>query len=70
MTELPRYLSPQELASLFNVPVATVYRWRHSGGGPPGARIGRHLRYRLDAVIAWAETQEGQVRLPSERSGL
>ncbi len=43
-------LSPLELAEYLDVPVATLYGWRYHGGGPPGFKVGRHLRYRLGDV--------------------
>lgn len=38
------------------MPVGTLYGWRHRGEGPPGYRVGRHVRYRRSAVDAWLET--------------
>jgi excisionase family DNA binding protein len=46
-----------ELAELLGVPVGTLYGWRHRGEGPPGYRIGRHVRYRRATVEAWIESQ-------------
>jgi excisionase family DNA binding protein len=53
----PVLLSPEELAGLLGVPVATIYRWRSHGEGPHGFRIGRHVRYRLDDVDQWLESR-------------
>lgn len=39
------------------VPVATLYGWRHRGEGPPGYRVGRHVRYRRAEVEKWLTTQ-------------
>lgn len=44
--------TPSDVA-LLGVPVATLYQWRRRGVGPPGRRVGRHLRYDPDAVQAW-----------------
>lgn len=30
------WYSPEELADMLGVPVATVYQWRHKGTGPAG----------------------------------
>jgi excisionase family DNA binding protein len=46
-------LSTQNLAAYLQVPVKTVYRWRSCGEGPPGIRVGRHIRYRVEDVEAW-----------------
>jgi len=48
-------LSPAELADYLNVPIATVYRWRSRGDGPPGIRVGRHVRYRREAIERWLD---------------
>ncbi|MGP3771836.1 helix-turn-helix domain-containing protein [Streptomyces sp. SDT5-1] len=40
-----RYLTPDDIAEIFGVPLETVYQWRKKRTGPPGFRIGKHLRY-------------------------
>ncbi len=52
-----RLLSVQELATYLGLPVATLYAWRYRGEGPPGFRVGRHVRYRWSDVITWIEQQ-------------
>lgn len=52
-----RLLTAQELADYLEVPVKTLYEWRHRGDGPPGFRVGRHLRYRWGDVAAWIRDQ-------------
>jgi len=52
-----RYLTPEDLAALLTVPIATVYRWRQHRIGPPGFRVGRHVRYDPAAVRAWIDQQ-------------
>lgn len=47
------FLSTKELAEYLRLPVATIHAWRHWKKGPPAARIGRHLRFRLADVEAW-----------------
>ncbi|MDF9807000.1 helix-turn-helix domain-containing protein [Streptomyces anulatus] len=48
-----RYLTPEDIAALLTVPLETVYAWRKKRTGPPGFRIGKHLRYDPTAVHAW-----------------
>ncbi|MFD4143798.1 helix-turn-helix domain-containing protein [Streptomyces sp. NPDC058572] len=48
-----RYLTPADIAELFDVPLETVYVWRKKRTGPPGFRVGKHLRYDPAAVHAW-----------------
>lgn len=57
-TGLPdRYLTPQDIAALFAVPIETVYAWRKRRTGPPAFRVGKHLRYDPAAVRAWTLRQ-------------
>ncbi|WP_060903936.1 MULTISPECIES: helix-turn-helix transcriptional regulator [Streptomyces] len=52
-----RYLTPEDLAAMFAVPIETVYGWRRKRTGPPGFRIGKHVRYDPTAVRAWVDNQ-------------
>jgi len=57
-------MSPEEVAEEFGVSLATVYKWRTQRTGPPGFRVGRHVRYRRGDVDAWVAAQ-----LAADRSG-
>jgi excisionase family DNA binding protein len=57
MEHRERLLTVQELAEYLGVPVATLYQWRHRREGPPGFRVGRHVRYRWIDVHEWIEQQ-------------
>ena len=48
-----RWLSRQELAARYGVPVKTPAEWASKGTGPRYAKFGRHVRYRLSDVIDW-----------------
>jgi excisionase family DNA binding protein len=48
-------LSPEGLAELLGVSVATCYAWRYKGTGPRSIKVGKHLRYRRADVDAWLE---------------
>lgn len=48
-----RWLSRRELADRLGLPVKTLARWASNGTGPPYARMGRHVRYRISDVIDW-----------------
>lgn len=50
-------LSAQELADYLDVPLKTIYAWRHRRIGPPGFRVGRHLRFRWSDVERWIGEQ-------------
>lgn len=53
MDTLDRLLTAKDLADYLGVPITTVYAWRHRGNGPPGLRVGRHLRFRVGDVAQW-----------------
>lgn len=50
-----RLLTMREVADWLGVPLGTAYVWRSRGGGPPGIRVGRHVRYRRQDVERWLE---------------
>ncbi|MFZ0013294.1 MAG: helix-turn-helix domain-containing protein [Acidimicrobiia bacterium] len=50
-------LSPQQVAEYLGIPVATLHQWRYRREGPPGFRVGRHVRYRRSDVDDWIERQ-------------
>lgn len=58
-----RLMTMAELAEMLGVPVNTIYGWRCRGEGPPGYRIGRHVRYRRDAVEEWLEAKTDDARM-------
>jgi hypothetical protein len=41
-----RWISRQELAERYGVPVKTPAEWASKGTGPRYAKFGRHVRYR------------------------
>lgn len=45
----------EEVSTYLGVPIRTLYQWRTKNYGPPGERVGRHLRYRASDVVAWFE---------------
>lgn len=52
-----RLLSANELADYFEVPVKTIYTWRHHHTGPKGFRVEKHLRFRWSDVQDWIAEQ-------------
>ncbi len=64
MNDLEPLLSAQDLADFLHVPIATIYAWRYRRQGPPGFRVGRHLRYRRDDVQQWIEDRIAEARHP------
>lgn len=62
MEHLDRLLTVQELANYLGVPVATIYAWRYRHEGPPGFRVGRHVRFRQSDIEEWLNDQLDEVR--------
>jgi len=53
----PAFLTQQQVADLLQVPARTVEDWRQTRSGPPWLKIGRHVRYDRDELLAWARGQ-------------
>ncbi len=47
----------QELADYLVLPISTLYRLRHTGDGPRGRRLGKHVRYGEQDILDWLETR-------------
>ncbi|AGM09560.1 helix-turn-helix domain-containing protein [Amycolatopsis keratiniphila] len=52
-------MTVEDVSTYLGVPVGTLYRWRTTGYGPAGKRIGKHLRYIPEDVYGWAAKQGG-----------
>jgi excisionase family DNA binding protein len=52
-----KLMSLKDLSEMLDIPVHTLYRWRCRGDRQAGYRVGRHVRYRREAVEAWLEQQ-------------
>jgi excisionase family DNA binding protein len=50
-----RLMGVEDLAEYLGIPEATVYKQRSEGTGPPGYRIGKHVRWKRSEVEAWLE---------------
>ncbi|MFF3157663.1 helix-turn-helix domain-containing protein [Streptomyces sp. NPDC057910] len=57
-----RYLTPEDIAAIFKVPLETVYAWRKKRVGPPGFRIGKHVRYDPAEVLAYVAERKNADR--------
>ena len=51
------WISRQELAERYGLPVKTPAECASKGTGPRYARFGRHVRYRLSDVVDWERKQ-------------
>lgn len=57
---MPELFTIKEAAAYLQVSEETLRKWRAQGVGPPVAKLGRHLRYRKDALDQWIKQQEGE----------
>jgi excisionase family DNA binding protein len=65
-----KLMSLTDVSEMLGIPVHTLYRWRYKGHGPAGYRVGRHVRYRREAVEAWLEPEMLQdLQSPYRRLG-
>lgn len=56
-------LTMQEVAGILKVPVTTLRKWRTSGTGPTGFRVGKYVRFRRSAVEQFVSDQEAEAEL-------
>ncbi|WP_341998804.1 helix-turn-helix domain-containing protein [Microbacterium sp. LWH7-1.2] len=53
----PAFKTQAEIAEIIKVPERTLEDWRLNHLGPPYMKLGRHVRYDLLEVVAWAREQ-------------
>ncbi|WP_327017645.1 helix-turn-helix transcriptional regulator [Cryobacterium sp. MP_3.1] len=47
------FLTQREVAELLRLPERTLEDWRLTHTGPPYLKLGRHVRYDFQDVLAW-----------------
>ena len=52
----PRLLSPEDVATVFNLSVETLSRYRSEGKGPPFYKIESNVRYLESEVISYLDS--------------
>lgn len=62
---LPRLMSQRDLAAYIGKSTAWCERARWAGEGPKFIKLGRHVRYRAEDVLAWID--ENVVSSTAER---
>ena len=55
MSEIPKLLTPKELAEILGVSTETLAQNRYLGQGVPYIKVGKRVRYQLNDVIAYLE---------------
>ena len=53
----PDFKTQAEIADIIKVPERTLEDWRLNHVGPPYMKLGRHVRYDLSELFAWAREQ-------------
>lgn len=61
MTGIERLWGVKEVGEYLGIPVQTLYRWRCQGYGPPGRRMGKHVRYIPEEVRTWVGSLRNEV---------
>jgi excisionase family DNA binding protein len=61
LRENDRLMTVDALAEYLGLPIATIYKQRSEGTGPPGFRLGKYVRWRRSEVDAWLETKRDPV---------
>jgi excisionase family DNA binding protein len=56
-----RLLSIDDVSTLLQIPVATIYKQRSMGQFCPAYKIGRHLRWKHAELLEWIETKRDAV---------
>ena len=64
-----KWLSRQELADGYGLPVKAAAHWASNGTGPRYPKIGRHVRHRPNGVIDWEQEQFRDNRRDDARPG-
>jgi len=54
-SEMPKYLSPQELADLIKKKITTVYQNHHNGLIPGAIKVGSRLLFDTEIILKWIE---------------
>lgn len=54
------WLTSEDLARRYGVPVATVRKWRLDGTGPKAVKFGRYVRYELEECERWEREKAAQ----------
>jgi len=51
----PRLWGTDDVSKFLGIPKGTIYKWRSKRKGPPGARVGKYIRWRKEDVYEWFE---------------
>ena len=48
-------MTPEDLSERTGIPESTLAQWRYLGRGPAYIKVGNHVRYRTEDVLAFEE---------------
>jgi hypothetical protein len=57
LAPLRPFLNEQQAATFLAISPRTLQAWRVKGGGPKFLKIGASVRYRVEDLLGWVETQ-------------
>ncbi|MDR2382182.1 MAG: helix-turn-helix domain-containing protein [Bifidobacteriaceae bacterium] len=63
---LPELVSYQAVLEWLGVSKATFTRWTRDGKAPPRIKVGGHVLFRQDQLLAWLDDQQMSPAAPSE----
>ncbi|WP_417216443.1 helix-turn-helix transcriptional regulator [Arthrobacter sp.] len=53
MQDSKEFLTSEDLAKRYSVSIDTIRHWRKTSTGPRGLKLGRHVRYPMESVLAF-----------------
>ncbi len=67
MTEAGDFWTAEEVATYLRLPQSTVYKLAQDKV-LPGFKVGKHWRFRREAILEWIKTREDNVPLNLQKS--
>jgi len=55
---ITKFLTPSEVASLYQVSLSWLAKRRMTGDGPPFVKVGRSVRYTEAGALQWAKSRQ------------
>ena len=55
-TPTQQFLSPQQLAARWDIPIKTLEVWRYRGVGPNFAKFGKLVRYSVPVIVDYEQS--------------
>lgn len=66
MAEMEEFLTAEEVSTYLRIPQSTIYKLAQDNV-LPGFKVGKHWRFRRDAVLDWIKQRETKNNIPNSR---